>query len=96
MVGKIYKNRKYNIPKETINSLKDFFLTSSLANRFAIILNLGFYAFLNAFIYVTISEVLSWGWFCLRGHLVMPGNVFRCQNWEVVILSFAWLRLRSC
>ena len=39
MVGKIYKNRKYNIPKETINSLKDFFLTSSLANRFAIILS---------------------------------------------------------
>lgn len=25
MVGKVYKNRKHNIPKETINSLKDFF-----------------------------------------------------------------------
>lgn len=25
MVGKVYKNRKHNIPKETVNSLKDFF-----------------------------------------------------------------------
>ena len=89
MVGKIYKNRKYNIPKETINSLKDFFLRSSLANRFAIILDLGLYAFLNAFIYVTISEVLSWGWFCPRGHLVVPLTVW-------VVITGVGAMVESC
>ena len=65
-------------------------MTSSLANRFAVILDLGLHAFLNAFIYVTISEVLSWGWFCLRGHLVMSVTVWLVITGVGAMIESCW------